>query len=520
MRYSTSSVTISDSDIFGDADITGSHCDYLTASTWDIPGEALVPPSAPSGSQQAPRRSRRRDRLLRVQNKQNPHIFAQLPTEVSHQNQDQPMNYDSGPPSQNWNVRRTSAVLELPFAGTLTSRNSDVLTGTSVDGQKDNIVQSIAAFSSTYDSNPDTSGRSPKRCQEPQQVSSPLTAAPNSAPFALRNTVTDDQEKVLDSPHREGCAAEDSDTGFQVDTKHLEKLLFSNPHSGSKSHSRPGSESQIFSDGCERNRSSKRNTQYAQDAKAGNSNTGASCNLTPAQQFFLENRDLLMQRAQRYFTAKKEHFDELPHEKNSVPHFDTFYFDPVVRPPRGHVWDFGSARHEIPREEVRLEQGRMPTMKQLLQILEQEHVADVTVIDLESCGRRDLGLFFIIATGQTGAHCERTGKLMARLIRKLEVPHISEVTYCWGSSSDCWVISHLGPLQLHILTQEMRERFRLESALMTPHDHFTPDAFPGYFDGSSTSPPPFVMEHLKTMENADAADNTVSQYPAGLIETA
>lgn len=71
--------------------------------------------------------------------------------------------------------------------------------------------------------------------------------------------------------------------------------------------------------------------------------------MTPAQLFFAENRDRLIERAQQYFSDKKAHFEDLPQETNEDVRFDTFYYDPVVRPARGHVWDFGDGHHEIPR---------------------------------------------------------------------------------------------------------------------------------------------------------------------------
>lgn len=73
--------------------------------------------------------------------------------------------------------------------------------------------------------------------------------------------------------------------------------------------------------------------------------------LTPAQQFFFENREVLLQRAQQYHEEKMQHFDDLPDENSEFNQhsFDTFYRDPVVRPPKGHLWDFGDSKQHIPR---------------------------------------------------------------------------------------------------------------------------------------------------------------------------
>lgn len=75
--------------------------------------------------------------------------------------------------------------------------------------------------------------------------------------------------------------------------------------------------------------------------------------LTPAQRFFLENRDQLLARAQEYHSHKTEHFEELQDElhqeqniKSGSPRFDTFYRDPVIRLPKNHLWDFGASKEE------------------------------------------------------------------------------------------------------------------------------------------------------------------------------
>lgn len=76
--------------------------------------------------------------------------------------------------------------------------------------------------------------------------------------------------------------------------------------------------------------------------------------LTPAQLFFLENRERLLKRAQDYHCHKVEHFEDLPDEHPTYQsrrreegtqssYFDTFYRDPVIRLPKNHLWDFGTS---------------------------------------------------------------------------------------------------------------------------------------------------------------------------------
>ncbi|CEM35940.1 unnamed protein product [Vitrella brassicaformis CCMP3155] len=206
--------------------------------------------------------------------------------------------------------------------------------------------------------------------------------------------------------------------------------------------------------------------------------------LTPAQRFYRENKERLLERAQQYYSDK--------HQQVMDENEWTFYRDPVVRPPKGHLWDFGDIAKVVPREDIHFEKGRMPTVEQVIKILEQEQVQDIVVIDLEECGRRDLGLYAIVATGQTPRHCRRAARLVSKTIKDLDVPYISAVSYSWGSDTDEWNVAHCGPLKVHILSKEWRQSYNLENLWLRPHEHFTAEDFPTYMEDIPGTPPPWI----------------------------
>lgn len=39
--------------------------------------------------------------------------------------------------------------------------------------------------------------------------------------------------------------------------------------------------------------------------------------------------------------------------------------------------------------------------------------------------------------------------------------------------------------------------------LLTPHEHFKSDSFPGYFDCLSGTPPPFVVDYVEVLQRKE-----------------
>jgi len=216
--------------------------------------------------------------------------------------------------------------------------------------------------------------------------------------------------------------------------------------------------------------------------------------LSPAQRFFIENKEKLLQRAKDYYLEKAKHLSDEDTEWS-------YYKDPVIRPPRDHLWDVVDRKTVLPKEQIEFESGKMPSMEKLVQLLEQETISDIRVIDLEECGRRDLGMYSVVGTGQTSQHCIRVGQLVADTLRSLKIPYVSEAAYCWACRSDEWIVSHCGPVSIHLLTKEWRKSYRLEDLWASPHTHFNGSDFASYFDYTPGIPPPYLLRSLSPISS-------------------
>ncbi|KAF4689609.1 hypothetical protein FOZ62_000835 [Perkinsus olseni] len=220
--------------------------------------------------------------------------------------------------------------------------------------------------------------------------------------------------------------------------------------------------------------------------------------LTPAQRFYLENKERLLERATSYYMDKAKQEEE--EDPDGVVDSWRFYRDPVVRPPKGHMWNYkDSGRESLPEgeyEPIQFTEGEMPTIEQITRLLQDEQALDITVVDLDLVGRRDVGMWAIIATVQSGGHGRRLGSLCTRTVDELKIPGVT--TSMNGRKADDWVIARLGAIVIHLMTKTRRETMNLEALLMRPHDWMGPEDFPQYqdfWDGSE--PPDFVLRSPK-----------------------
>jgi len=223
-------------------------------------------------------------------------------------------------------------------------------------------------------------------------------------------------------------------------------------------------------------------------------------NLTPAQLFYLENRERMVSRAQDYYLQKQKEHLQQQEEPLDIEDEWRFYHDPVVRPPKGHLWATG-ADGEV--EEHRLEdswretaeawpEGVLPTPEMLAALLEEELAKDVNIVDLVECGRHDIGTHAVIATGITTRHCRRLGDIASKAVQLCKVPHVS--AFCYGARQDEWVVAHCGPIKVHIFTKESREDYQLELLWKFPEQVLLPGDFPHYYEVYGTAGEAFQNE--------------------------
>jgi len=191
--------------------------------------------------------------------------------------------------------------------------------------------------------------------------------------------------------------------------------------------------------------------------------------LTPAQIFYRENRDRLMAQAQEHLLQKRTATDEYEW---------SYHHEPVLRPPKGHLWSMEDD-DSGPREyAVDWPLGELPTIDMIIELLRSEEAKDIVVIDMNECERRDLGSHAIICTCHTSRHSRRLGNLVAKTVEKLGLPHTA--SYCYGTREDTWVLARLGPICVHLFIAETRPMYQLELLYRDPNKFFQPGDFPHY----------------------------------------
>ncbi|ANQ07204.1 Uncharacterized protein PCOAH_00014970 [Plasmodium coatneyi] len=240
--------------------------------------------------------------------------------------------------------------------------------------------------------------------------------------------------------------------------------------------------------------------------------------LTPAQRFYEENKEKLIMESMKQYNERRIKLDggSNPHlggqttqgEEAEEDYYHTQVTDPIVRQRENYLFDYEDDEGETNGDEgsneaddsVELEKGVMPTIEQIVFILKHEKVKNIKVIDLDKCGRRDIGMFLILCTGETPKHNKRVGKLISRIFVDLEIPYISKVAYCYCNKFDDWIIAHCGPLKVHVVTKELRDLYDLESLFLYPHEHFDSGNFPAFFDYTPGIPPPYIVRSNSSLD--------------------
>ena len=156
-----------------------------------------------------------------------------------------------------------------------------------------------------------------------------------------------------------------------------------------------------------------------------------------------------------------------------------------MRPSPGHLWTFGDDVAEYIEPEF--EQGKFPTIKNLLLLVTNEQVIDLRVVDLGAVGRRDLGEQCVVGTVQTATHGHRVAGIIVNTINKLEILHIKASCPISGKNKKRldWVVVHFGGFVVHLMTKETRARFNVEAVLTQPElwlNATALDDFPHYPD--------------------------------------
>lgn len=203
-----------------------------------------------------------------------------------------------------------------------------------------------------------------------------------------------------------------------------------------------------------------------------NSGNTDDAQLSPGQAFYLENRDKLFDNIRRRYYEETKEVDDVPLTDSEIEsllpllmeeeEFGSYDPDLVAAPSKHHLWDYTTNDIYVPKKTIHLHKNKMPTLQDIVDILEQERMTNIAVVDMDSCNRRDQSMYCIVATGTTRSHCRRVGRMLYRVIVDLEVPFVSATSYCCSSRSDEWIVARLGPLCVHLMVQQVRDKQSIE----------------------------------------------------------
>eukprot|EP00923_Selenidium_pygospionis_P019818 GHVN01034513.1.p3 GENE.GHVN01034513.1~~GHVN01034513.1.p3 ORF type:complete len:213 (-),score=29.66 GHVN01034513.1:894-1532(-) len=125
---------------------------------------------------------------------------------------------------------------------------------------------------------------------------------------------------------------------------------------------------------------------------------------TPAESFFKVNSASLAEKTAAYYQKRKVELQEAANAQEEEDWMWELHSDPVVVPPRGHVWQANPSRAQ--REPVQLRYGQLPSLEEVIAFLEQESISNCATIDMGAKGRSDVARYGIVGTSPTAALCK------------------------------------------------------------------------------------------------------------------
>jgi ribosomal silencing factor RsfS len=190
--------------------------------------------------------------------------------------------------------------------------------------------------------------------------------------------------------------------------------------------------------------------------------------LTPAQRFYLENKELLLNRLVDYSISQAN--SEWDKATKDIQDDWAFYRDPIVRPARGRLWPtnplVSEKEHKVDDEsaddddKIFNTEGRMPSVNELIEFLGNENVEDIVAVDLQDAGRRDIGEYALIGTIKSYAHGDRVSRLSCRFINRLKIDNVK--SFSDSTPGQEWIVVRLGSIVVHLMTAPERTRYSLE----------------------------------------------------------
>lgn len=162
----------------------------------------------------------------------------------------------------------------------------------------------------------------------------------------------------------------------------------------------------------------------------------------------LQNRKRALEYMQQY--AKEETFQEdvIAHEPLSS---STSRSKPSAK-------ELARARL---KKHIPIVTGRLPSTDQLAKLIESEHGAqNVVVLDVRQ--KASFADWLVLCCGYTANHVLAIADGIAQDMRALDVLVNGEIITVSGRNSTDWMVVDIGPVVVHVMTDEARDQYRLE----------------------------------------------------------
>jgi ribosomal silencing factor RsfS len=91
-----------------------------------------------------------------------------------------------------------------------------------------------------------------------------------------------------------------------------------------------------------------------------------------------------------------------------------------------------------------------------------EQAKDISLVDLEELGRKDLPRWGIILTGFSSRHLHRMAQNLVRALQEIEIEELMNPPKLYGRKDDDWILVECKDIMVHMFTEESRDDIALE----------------------------------------------------------
>lgn len=97
-----------------------------------------------------------------------------------------------------------------------------------------------------------------------------------------------------------------------------------------------------------------------------------------------------------------------------------------------------------------------------------EQAKDISLLDMEELGRKDLPKWAIILSGYSTRHLYRMGQNLKKALEETDIPDLRNPPKMYGRKDDDWILLECKDIMVHMFTEEARDDIDLEYKWKNP----------------------------------------------------